>query len=216
MILETILSLSLIHNNLNITPHYIFAAYSSRSSSSYSSSSRSSSSYSRPSSYSSSSRSSSSYSRPSIYSSSSKSYSSPKIYSPPKSTYNNSSSSFSSPVRITKQVETPKISPPVYTAPKVPTVPQTPAPRVVTRDRYITQYNNSGPLDSPWFWLYMMNNNHNNQPREVVVNNTEGSPVKIPENQMIVQKSSYNPVREFFVFLLGGGVGVFLGRKFSL
>lgn len=218
MIIETILSLQLIHNspkivtlmpNVATVPSYIFGAYSSRSSFSRSSGSSYSRSYSSG---------SSSYSRPSSFSSS-RSYSSPSF----SNSYSRSSTP-SSTVRVTKQTSTPTST--VYKAPSLPSTSSTPTStvykspsvpqttRVVTREHYINHYNNSGPLNNPFFWLYMMDNKP--QQREIVVNNTSGDPVKIPENQMIVKKYSYSPVREFFVFLLGSGVGVAVGRKFTL
>ena len=85
------------------------------------------------------------------------------------------------------------------------------------------RYNDSGPFSSPWFWMYMMNNNRSSSPAPLTspqtyiqVKDAEGNSVKVPENQIVVKKeNTYNPVREFFVFALGGGIGVLVGRKFS-
>lgn len=129
-------------------------------------------------------------------------------------------------MRINKQVETPKTS--VTTTPKPavasgsvssPTPVRTEPTQVITRERYIEHYNDGGIATNPWFWMYMFNNNQPRQsaPTQVIVQSTDGKEVKVPESQLIVKKTdSYNPIREFFVFVLGGGIGVLAGRKFSI
>ncbi len=54
------------------------------------------------------------------------------------------------------------------------------------------------------------------QPAQIIVKDSDNKTVTVPENQMVIRKYSYSPVREFFVFALGGGIGVLFGRKFSL
>ncbi len=93
---------------------------------------------------------------------------------------------------------------------------------MVTRETYVERYNDSGIMGNPWFWMYMFDNNRQSAPvqqqvpTQVIVKDSEGESVKIPENQMIVRKYSHNPLREFAVFSLGGGLGVLLGRRLSL
>jgi hypothetical protein len=127
-------------------------------------------------------------------------------------------------------VVTPK--PTVTTVPKSapvtsrePIQTRTPEPtQIVTRERYIERYNDSGFMGNPWFWYVMMNNDRGNstnnyygtqaQPTQVLVKDAEGQSVSVPENQLIVRKYSYSPIREFLVFSLGGGIGVLAARKF--
>ena len=236
MIIETLLSLAISHAVPQLPPPVIFQAltppsYAKSFGASSSSSFRSSSSFSSGSSF----RSTSSF-RPS----SSPSFSSPristpapapristpppapKISAPPKVS---SSAPANNIVRINKQTTSaPKTvsAPPVkntISAPK--TTPTSPAP-VVTRETYVERYNDSGIMGNPWFWMYMFDNNRQSAPvqqqvpTQVIVKDSEGESVKIPENQMIVRKYSHNPLREFAVFSLGGGLGVLLGRRFSL
>jgi hypothetical protein len=60
------------------------------------------------------------------------------------------------------------------------------------------------------------NNERQQQPAQVIVNGVDGERVKVPSSELVVKRDSWNPVREFFVFALGGGVGVLVGRRFSL
>ena len=74
-------------------------------------------------------------------------------------------------------------------------------------------------MGNPWFWMYMFDRNSQPAvaaPTQVIVRDANGTDVKVPENQMIVKKYSYDPLREFMVFALGGGVGVLVGCKFSI
>ena len=97
------------------------------------------------------------------------------------------------------------------------TTPTSPAP-VVTRETYVERYNDSGIMGNPWFWMFMFDNNRQSAPvqQQVAVKDSDGKTVTVPESQMIVRKCSHNPLREFAVFSLGGGLGVLLGRRFSL
>jgi hypothetical protein len=233
MIIETLVTLAIqtaipvpiqyINNVGILSPAPVFAARSSLRSSF--SRSRSSFSSSR----------SSSFSRPSSSFSSGSSFSSPKYnyvprpstptFSPmpikaPSISVPKSPAPVSSPsvVRINKQNE-PK---PTFTS--IPTgvksQPSQPySPRVVTRETYVTHYNDSGIMGNPWFWMYMVDNNRNSTPQpaptQVVVKDSSGESVKIPENQMIVKRYSYNPFREFLVCSLGLGLGVLVGRRLA-
>lgn len=125
-------------------------------------------------------------------------------------------------MRISKQKESAVSSKSTFTP--IPTGVKTRpreqySPRVVTRDTYVTHYNDSGITGNPWFWMYMFDNNRDSNrqltPTQVVVKDSSGESVKIPENQMIVKRYSYNPFREFLVFSLGGGLGVLIGRRFA-
>lgn len=129
------------------------------------------------------------------------------------------SSSSNNIVRINKQISTSK----PLTAPKIEsskTARTTSSAPVVTRERYIERYNDSGIGGNPWFWMYMLDNNRPQQqvqqPAQIIVKDSDNKNVTVPENQMVIRKYSYSPVREFFVFALGGGIGVLFGRKFSL
>lgn len=243
MLIETLLALSLKVNPVNIPAmvvtqpahaQVVFAGYTARSSSfssgrsSFSSSSfRSSSFSSRPS--------SSSFSRPStpaptIRSTPTPSVSVPKAPSIPSTTPKPSTSSV---VRINKQTVTPKVSTStsstVRPTPAAPVVSgsstynrsSTPT-RVVTREHYVERYNDGGIAGNPWFWMYMFDNNRSqpaqtqSQPTQVLVKSSEGKDVAVPEQQLVVKKYSYNPIREFLVFALGGGIGVLVGRKVTL
>jgi hypothetical protein len=70
--------------------------------------------------------------------------------------------------------------------------------------------------------MYMFNNNRSApapayaQPTQVVVQDSKGGNVTVPSSEMIVKKYSHNPLREFLVFSLVGGIGVLVGRKFSI
>jgi hypothetical protein len=72
-------------------------------------------------------------------------------------------------------------------------------------------------MGNPWFWMYMFNNN--NRPTTVapaapiIVRNTDGEDVKVPQSELVVQKDSHNPLREFAVFSLGGGLGVLAANR---
>lgn len=244
MIIETFLSLALMHsqpqmpmaNVMNFISPPAYAARFGATSSSF----RSSSSSFRPSSSSfrsssSSFKSSTSFSRPST---SVRSNSSPRPSTSTSVKSSLPSTSSNNIVRINKQVSTskpltaPKIEstnssrpsvvtvPKPRTSPKVEPVRTSSAPPVVTRERYIERYNDSGITGNPWFWMYMFDNNRPQQqiqtPTQVIVKDSDNKTVTVPENQMIVRKYSHSPVREFFVFALGGGIGVLLGRKFSL
>lgn len=232
MIIETILSLAIAHSIPQLPPHSIMSAFvqpayakmgastsSFRSSSSFSSSSsfRSSSSFSRPS--------SSFSSRPSV---SAPKVSAPKIYSSPRPISAPKIPTPSTPsnniVRVNKQVTPPptKVSaPPVKNTIPVPTGVSTtrttaPAPApAITRETYIERYNDGGIMGNPWFWMYMFNNNNRPAPQSapIIVKDVEGESVKVPQSQLIVQKDSHNPLREFAVFSLGGGIGVFVGSR---
>lgn len=93
---------------------------------------------------------------------------------------------------------------------------------MVTRETYVERYNDSGIMGNPWFWMYMFDNNRQSAPvqqqvpTQVAVKDSEGKTVTVPESQMIVRKYSHNPLREFAVFSLGGGLGVLVGRRLSL
>lgn len=122
-------------------------------------------------------------------------------------------------VRIKKQVATPapKSNPVVKSIPTPVTVERDTAP-VITRERYVERYNDSGITGNPWFWMYMFDNNRQQvqQPAQVIVRNSDNKAVTVPETQMIVRKYSWSPIREFFVFALGGGIGILFGRKTAL
>lgn len=248
MIIETFLSLALIHSQpqlplasvMNWISPPAYAARFGATSSSF----RSSSSSFRPSSSSfrstsTSFKSSTSFSRPST---SVRSTPSPKPSTSSSVKPFTSSSSSNNIVRINKQISTskpltaPKIEslgstsrPSVVTLPKPSSAPKiesskntrtsSPAP-VVTRERYIERYTDSGIGGNPWFWMYMLDNNRPQQqiqqPAQIIVKDSDNKTVTVPENQMVIRKYSYSPVREFFVFALGGGIGVLFGRKFSL
>jgi hypothetical protein len=89
---------------------------------------------------------------------------------------------------------------------------------VITRERYVERYNDSGIAGNPWFWMYMFDNNRQQvqQPAQVIVRDSDNKTVTVPETQMIVRKYSWSPIREFFVFALGGGIGILFGRKTAL
>ncbi len=118
-------------------------------------------------------------------------------------------------VRINKQVTAPvEKSTPVV---KSTSVERESAP-VITRERYVERYNDSGITGNPWFWMYMFDNNRQQvqQPAQVIVRDSDNKTVTVPETQMIVRKYSWSPIREFFVFALGGGIGILFGRKTAL
>jgi len=118
-------------------------------------------------------------------------------------------------VRINKQV--PKPSPVAKSAPR-PVARERESGPVITRERYVERYNDSGIAGNPWFWMYMFDNNRQQvqQPAQVIVRDSENKTVTVPENQMIVRKYSWSPIREFFVFALGGGIGILFGRKTAI
>jgi hypothetical protein len=233
MIIETILSLAITHAVPQLPPYNLIQAFigqpvyaksfgSTSSFRSSSSSFRSSSSFSRPSS--SFSRPNSSFSsRPSV---SAPKVSAPKIYSSPRPISAPKIPTPSTPsnniVRVNKQTTPPpaKVSaPPVKNTIPVPTGVSTtrttaPAP-AITRETYIERYNDGGIMGNPWFWMYMFNNNNQPAPQSapIIVKDVGGEPVKVPQSQLIVQKDSHNPLREFAVFSLGGGIGVFAGSR---
>lgn len=234
MILESILSLSLTANTPKI-PAMNLATFSmparsivigkyGKSSFGATSSFRSSSSFSRPSSSSFSRPSSSSFSRPSSSSfsrpatpvkiSPAAPVKAPSISSPSTSTIK-STSSAPSVIRVNKQT-VPK--PPSTVSAPTPKSTAAPAPTVITRERYIERYNDSGIAGNPWFWMYMFNNNNRPAyaapaPTQVIVKNDDGEEVKVPASQMIVKKYSYDPLREFMVFSLGSGLTVLAARQ---
>lgn len=70
-------------------------------------------------------------------------------------------------------------------------------------------------MSNPWFWMYMFDNNRQQVPTQVMVKDSKGENVTIPESQMIVRKYSYDPLREFAVFSLGSGIGIFISRLFK-
>lgn len=231
MIIETLLSLTISHATPQITYPVLFqASTSSVYAKSYGSSSfRSSSSSSFRSSSSSSFRSSPSSSfrsptpRPSISVPRTSSPTpiristpspAPKIFTPPPAPKVPSSDT----VRINKQITpAPKTisAPPIKStipSQKTKTVSRNP---VVTRETYIERYNDSGIMSNPWFWMYMFDNNRQQVPTQVMVKDSKGENVTIPESQMIVRKYSYDPLREFAVFSLGSGIGIFISRLFK-
>jgi hypothetical protein len=87
----------------------------------------------------------------------------------------------------------------------------------ITRETYIERYHDGGIGGNPWFWMYMLNNNNNRQPvaqsTPIIVKDIDGEAVKVPQSQLVVQKDSHNPLREFAVFSLGGGIGVIAGSR---
>jgi hypothetical protein len=64
--------------------------------------------------------------------------------------------------------------------------------------------------------MWALDNDRQQQPAQVIVNGVDGEHVKVPSSELVVKRNSWNPVREFFVFVLGGGIGVLVGRRFSL
>lgn len=217
MLLEAILSLHLAQRPM--LPPVMAASFSSSSSSSVVAKSYGGSSF-RSSSFSSPSRSfssgSSSFSRPSGFNSPSKSFSSPKTAPAPKISAPPKAPTIQ---RIDKQV-TPKVSPIPSSRPSAPATPARPAPTpVVTRETYVERYHDSGPFSSPWFWIWAMDRDRpaQQQPAQVIVRNADGEFTKVAPEQLVVRRTySWSPVREFFVFALGGGIGVLVGRKVSL
>ena len=237
MFIETLLALQLMNHPqvapINYVSHLLVspvAANPSRSfSRSTSSFSRSTSSFSKPSSSSFSRSSSSSFSKPSSSfskpSSSFKPTPSTRITAP--SISKPSSSSVSSSIRIDKQKSpsssvTKSNSSRTLSGTRKPVTTSQPSSNIVTRETYIERHSDSGIIGNPFFWMWAMNNNRGgggnvqqSQPSYVQVEGKDGKDVVVPSDQLIV-RNSYNPVREFFVFALGGGIGVLVGRKFSL
>jgi hypothetical protein len=94
-------------------------------------------------------------------------------------------------------------------------------PRVVSRETYVERYHDGGIASNPFFWMWALDNNRGNaqqqQPApQVIVANTDGEKVTVPASQLVVQRNTWSPVREFFVFSLGGGIGILLGRRLFL
>jgi hypothetical protein len=116
----------------------------------------------------------------------------------------------------------PKVAPviaPSSTTPRTVVVPRPVSrePRVVSRETYVERYHDSGITGNPFFWMWALDSNRGGsqpqQPTQVLVKNTDGEQVKVPASQLVVEKNTWNPIREFFVFLLGGGIatgGIFL------
>lgn len=95
---------------------------------------------------------------------------------------------------------------------------------MITRETYVNNYHDGGIAGNPFFWLWALDNNRGGgsgapqqqQVPQVAVVDTNGEKVTVPASQLVVQRNAWSPVREFFVFTLGGGIGVLLGRRFSL
>ena len=237
MILESLLALSLSQAPIIHTPPVLAKSFSS-SRSSFSSPSRSYSSPSR--SFSSSpSRSfsspSTSFSSPSrSYTSPSRSFSSPSVSPRPSVTPKVSTPAVSSTPSVQRISKQTTAAPPVQTrlgpvsspgtsttAPPIVRAPRNTQPRVVTRETYIERYHDGGITGNPFFWMWALDNNRGGSqaqqgpPPQVVVQNTDGEQVKVPASQLVVQRKAWDPLREFFVFSLGGGIGVLLARRLA-